>query len=136
MLTLDTTVLIDLMASPKRAVRQRADAFVRKQMGDGMTLCTTRFNEAELLLGIERSSDPDAERLRVENVIAMLPILDFDQAAARHFAKITAHLWDQGLPIGDLDVLIASIVLANGHTLVTRNIKHFSQVPGLPIETY
>ena len=38
--------------------------------------------------------------------------------------------------IGRADVLIAAIVLAHRATLVTRNLKDFRQVPGLPVENW
>jgi tRNA(fMet)-specific endonuclease VapC len=38
--------------------------------------------------------------------------------------------------IGHADLLIASIALANDATLVTRNLKHFRQVPNLKVENW
>jgi tRNA(fMet)-specific endonuclease VapC len=38
--------------------------------------------------------------------------------------------------IGRADLLIASIVLANQATLVSRNLKDFQQVPGLRVENW
>jgi len=38
--------------------------------------------------------------------------------------------------IGRADLLIASIALANGATLVTRNLRHFRQVPHLEVENW
>ena len=38
--------------------------------------------------------------------------------------------------IGRADLLIACIALAHGETLVTRNVRHFKQVPGLTIENW
>jgi predicted nucleic acid-binding protein len=41
-----------------------------------------------------------------------------------------------GRPAGDMDTLIAAIALAHGQRLVTRNPKHFADVPGLIVESY
>jgi tRNA(fMet)-specific endonuclease VapC len=38
--------------------------------------------------------------------------------------------------IGRADLLIASIALARRDTLVTRNLKHFQQVPRLKVENW
>jgi len=39
-------------------------------------------------------------------------------------------------PIGGFDLIIASIALEQGEKLVTRNVKHFSRVPGLATEQW
>jgi tRNA(fMet)-specific endonuclease VapC len=38
--------------------------------------------------------------------------------------------------IGRADLLVASIALANRATLVTRNLRHFREVPGLSLENW
>jgi tRNA(fMet)-specific endonuclease VapC len=38
--------------------------------------------------------------------------------------------------IGRADLLIAAITLANKATLVSRNLKHFREVPGLQVENW
>jgi tRNA(fMet)-specific endonuclease VapC len=35
--------------------------------------------------------------------------------------------------IGRADLLIASIAMAHRATLVTRNVRHFAQIPGLVV---
>ena len=52
-------------------------------------------------------------------------------------AKIGAELSSQGQIIEDLDIMVAGICLSNGCTkIVTKNIKHFSRIKGLKVETY
>ncbi len=46
--------------------------------------------------------------------------LAFDDPAAEEYGWIGAHLAGLGTPIGPNDLLIASIALANGLTLVTE----------------
>lgn len=65
-----------------------------------------------------------------------LPILPFDDAAARRYGELRAELERQGTPIGDADVRIAAIALARGLTMVTGNVRHFQRVPGLPVENW
>jgi tRNA(fMet)-specific endonuclease VapC len=60
--------------------------------------------------------------------------LRIDAAAADEFDRL---LQIKGLRrIGRGDRLIAAITLANGAKLITRNLKHFQKVPGLPIENW
>jgi predicted nucleic acid-binding protein len=66
-------------------------------------------------------------------VIGPLPILDFDRRAAEVFGRVLGRLQHAGTPIGDMDALIASVCLAAGHSVMTRNAAHFARVPGLSV---
>ncbi|MEZ4710903.1 MAG: type II toxin-antitoxin system VapC family toxin [Caldilineaceae bacterium] len=57
------------------------------------------------------------------------PLLPFDEAAAVIFSEIVTIK----PRIGTQDLLIASIVLANEMTLLTRNLRDFKNIPGLSI---
>lgn len=59
-------------------------------------------------------------------------IIDFDKQAAAIFDNLRQHK----IRIGTLDLRIASIALATGATLVTRNRRDFEKVPGLTIEDW
>lgn len=59
------------------------------------------------------------------------PVLDFDRDDARQAGVIRAELSTRGMPIGPYDVLIAGQAVARDLTLVTRNTREFSRVPGL-----
>ena len=133
---LDTTVLVDLMRPRAADYHRRALAFVDAARGDGKVICTTRINVAELFVGVELADDRAEELDRVRLVLDEMTILELDQRAAQRFGYVSARLQREGRPIGDLDVLIASIALANGQSLATRNVRHFSDIPGLQRETY
>jgi tRNA(fMet)-specific endonuclease VapC len=62
--------------------------------------------------------------------------LPFDDLAAEEYGKVREHLTSRGTLIGPNDLLIASIGLANGLTVVTHNTAEFSRVPGLPLEDW
>lgn len=61
-----------------------------------------------------------------------LNILKFDQNASTIYTKFHRQI----RLIGSQDLRIAAIVLANKGILVTRNHRHFSQVPGLVQEDW
>jgi tRNA(fMet)-specific endonuclease VapC len=63
-------------------------------------------------------------------------VLELDDRAARIFGRNQAYLFDQGTPIGDMEVLIASIAMATGEMLITRNLADFARIPGLRVLAY
>jgi len=75
------------------------------------------------------------ERLAAaERSLARFTILSFTAAAAAAFDGLRQN--KKIKRIGRRDVLIASIALAHQATLVTRNLRHFRQVPRLQVENW
>ena len=136
MAMLDTTVLIDLRRRPGSPHYVRADAATRRAIDRGEPLCTSRINEAEFRVGGLRSADPAGEQAGIDSLLSTLVMLEFDTAAARRYAEARAYQLDIGRPAGQADVFVAAVALANGQTLITRNPKHFADVPGLTVESY
>jgi tRNA(fMet)-specific endonuclease VapC len=71
---------------------------------------------------------------RTEELLSQLLIVPMSQAASREFDRLCAV--SKYRKIGRADLLIASITLANRAILVTRNQRHFKQIPGLPVENW
>lgn len=109
---------------------------LRRLLDAGDSLFTSRINEAEFRVGGFRAKNRTVESATVELVLSSFPILEFDAASALRYAQVQAHLLDIGKPSGEADVFIAAIALANGQRLVTRNPRHFADVPGLVVESY
>ncbi len=93
-------------------------------------MATTTINVFELLSGA--GSAPARES--VGRLLAALTILPFDDAAGRAAAEVRRSLDSAGTPIGMADYLIAGICLARPAVLLTRNVDHFSRVPGLRLD--
>ncbi len=136
MACLDTSFLLDAAGRGGRRLRARAREKLASLVGGGDVLTATRFNAAELWVGVERTTDRQGELVAVERILDPLIVLEFDEASARVFGRIAAHLYAQGSPRGDMDILIASVVLVHGERLVTRNARHFTGIPELVLETY
>ena len=60
-------------------------------------------------------------------------VAPFDSADALESGRLSAVLKKAGTPIGHSDTLIAGHALSLKLTLVTNNVKHFSQVPELKV---
>ena len=131
MAVLDTNILVDLMRKRPGPTARRTIRLIRGILADGGSLLTTRFNVAELYVGAMLSPDASGESQRIDELLAAMQILEFDDAAARAYGHIEASLRRAGRPVGDMDALIASIALSQGQSLVTRNTRHFTDIPGL-----
>ena len=60
-----------------------------------------------------------------------MQLLPFDSECAAQAARIRVELEAAGTPIGPHDTLIAATALRHQATMVTRNVREFSRVPGL-----
>jgi tRNA(fMet)-specific endonuclease VapC len=132
MYLVDTDVLSNLMkrAPASALVARLARVPPEDQFTSSVTL-------GELLYGAHRSSRTDALLERIEEtLLAELPVLPFDAAAARRYGELRAELERRGTPIGDADTRVAAIALSRGLKVVTGNERHFRQVPGLEIENW
>ncbi len=87
----------------------------------------------ELMVGINRSTQPNVRRKHLRTLLQTIRILPFDESCAQAAADIRAQLEHAGKPIGPLDTLIAGTALAHSATLVTHNTGEFSRVPGLAV---
>jgi tRNA(fMet)-specific endonuclease VapC len=91
---------------------------------------------AELWFGARKSSKPARTRASVNAFLAPLTIHSFDRDAAEDYAEIRFQLEVSGRPIGERDLLIASIARSRGLTVVTHNTREFSRVPDLAVEDW
>ena len=90
----------------------------------------------ELAYGTERSGNPSKSRLAVERLLAPYRVLPFDDRCAWTYGRIRQDLAGKSRVIGPNDLLIAATALANGATLVTRNVREFKRVDGLRVECW
>jgi len=88
---------------------------------------------SELEYGVQKSGNPERNRIALIEFLAPVDILHYDDMAAIEYGKIRTYLERQGKIIGSMDLLIASHASALGRALVTNNIKEFRRVPGLRV---
>ena len=88
--------------------------------------------EAELRYGLARQ--PDASRLEalVEDFLLTVTILPRDSEAAKKYGWLRAGLEREGLPMANLDMMIAAHALATGAVLVTND-RAFARIKGLKV---
>lgn len=90
----------------------------------------------ELQVGIAKSSSPKKRIEQLAELSSVIRVLPFYQQEAKAAADIRAKLERQGMPIGPYDILIAGTALAQGATLVSRNVKEFQRIKTLRVESW
>jgi tRNA(fMet)-specific endonuclease VapC len=133
---LDTTLLIDLMREAKRRTTGRAIQKLHELVQRGESLRVSLFTIAELYVGVAKGTQPNRERKAIEAALQTFDIVPFERATAEIFGGIVGELERKGIPISDMDALIASTALELADVLVTRNPRHFNRIPGLAVESY
>ena len=126
---LDTNTCIALM---RRNVHVRA-RMERLQPGACAVSSITAF---ELYHGLERCSQPERERAKIDELLAVVAVPAFGDAEARRAAKLRHALEQAGQVIGPFDVLIAGHALDAELILASNNTREFFRVDGLTVEDW
>ncbi|RBQ31611.1 PIN domain nuclease [Arcobacter sp. FW59] len=96
-------------------------------------LFITRINYTELLYGAYNSTKVEENLKKIRPFLEKFTILEFDEISSEIFAKIKSKLKKDGNIIADMDLMIASICIANDQELATNNHKHFERIKDLKI---
>ena len=127
---LDTNICIYVLQNRSKRLRHKFK--VEKD------LCISSISYAELCFGIENSA-PALRCKRWEQLglfIRLLNVVALDLSVGRHYGYLRAWLKEQGKPIGNNDLFIASHAQSMGAVLVTNNVREFSRVPDLVVENW
>lgn len=123
---IDSDILIYFLKGEKRVVQEILKIAPNE-------LYTTRINYTELLYGAYNSIKVEENLSRFRNFLDEFTILEFDEKSSEIFSKSKAKLKKDGNIIADMDLMIASIAMANSHELVTNNQKHFKRIQQLKL---
>jgi len=91
---------------------------------------------AELYFGAYNSSKKEENISLINDLLAEINVIDFDENAGKCFGEIKSDLKSKGQIIGDSDLFIAAISISNNFILVTNNEKHFKRIETLQIENW
>lgn len=119
----DTDVIIDFFADVPLYAQ------VVSELIENNKLAITSISVYELFAGITGS-----KRLKqIETFIENVYVFPLDIIEARIASKIYTELKAQGKLIGNQDILIAGICIANYLPLLTRNMTHFELIKKLKL---
>lgn len=128
-LSLDTATVIDLARGRSAEVRNRYRAAAQARAEFVISAIVMH----ELVSGVVTSRDAVRERLRLDDTLVDLPIVEMTATDAETTGVLAGQLRRKGQSIGDIDTLIAGQALARGWTVVTGNVRHFGRVEGLAL---
>ncbi|GBC91866.1 Ribonuclease VapC2 [bacterium HR15] len=114
------------------------DAILRERINRALDaqyyLCTPSV--AELWHMVFNSSRVAYNQARLEVLLQQFPILDFDASAAIAYGRLWTELKQRGRPIPVIDAQIAAIAIVHNMTVLTSDVRHFSQVPAVAFENW
>jgi tRNA(fMet)-specific endonuclease VapC len=116
-------------------IKRRPATLVERFEKHAESLSVSVMTAAELGFGAAKAARPKLAEL-VEAYLERLAILDWTNEVTAHYARIRSELERSGKPIGNMDLLIASHAVSQRMVLVTNNLKHFANVPGLTVEVW
>jgi predicted nucleic acid-binding protein len=135
-LLIDSTLLIH--AERNQLTPEQLVAAILDRYGD-LELAISAMSAGELLHGCWRADTPSRRARReefVESLLAAVPVVAITLPIVRVFAEVDARLRAAGNKVPTSDLLIACTGLARGDQVLTGNLRHFRQVPGLTVHEW
>ena len=127
---LDSSVCIPFLKGQDVALVEK----IKAHQPTELVLCS--IVKAELLTGARKSRDVAKTTTLLNKFFDPFTSFPFDDKAAELYGTHRAFLEKAGTPIGDRDLMIASIALVHDFTVATRNSREFIRVPSLKVETW
>jgi len=102
-------------------------------IGDDDDIAVAAITLAELLVGVELSKGKTKASRQglVDEIVASVPIVDYDLSVARAHSRLLAAVRQQGRPRGAHDLIIAASALSSNRVVVTADQTAFVDLPGV-----
>ena len=118
------------------ALRGDSGVLAKFEENKNLPISISMITYAELVFGAKRSQNEQKNMIKVNHIRDIYPIEELNEGVMEVFADIKAKMFDKGIRIEDMDLLIAATAIYNELTLVTDNTKHFESIPNLKIENW
>lgn len=129
MVCVDTSFLVALERREAGALEKVSELADR-----GESVFVSAVSVAEFFRGAYGSRDRERALREARGLIGLFAVLDLDYEAGRLWGELSESM--KSSPVGDRNLFIACIALANRQGVLTRNLKHFDGVPGLVVESW
>lgn len=126
---LDTSFIIDFLRNNPPAVAKFQELYRR-----GVPITTTSINIFELYRGFNATQN--VRVIKAYSFLDNISIYLLDISSAKRAGSIAEQLDRNGEPIEPEDAMISAIALEHSEQILTKNVKHFSRVENLVVETY
>lgn len=132
-LILDTSVVSAIMRREDSALLR-----LRRSLPEDLVLCSPVA--AEIRFGLRRLPEDSRRRALLQaeydRLRGVIRWADWTEEAALEFGRQKALLESAGTPVGDMDVIIASVALASGGSVATVNARDFRRIPSLRVDDW
>jgi len=127
----DTNIVIDMFRGDK-LLRTRIEAV----QNIGVDVSVTALTLCELFKGAYAAQRWEEAVQLVHGFMESVSIIDQTPASCECFGRDYAALKKSGKLVPEMDLMIGCIAKTNGKIMVTRNDKHFKNIPLLKIEKW
>jgi len=127
---IDTNICIYVMNKRPVDVIKRFKQFNPGEIG------ISTITVSELQYGVAKSTHRKENQHRLDEFLAPLEILVYDEIAARTYGDIRFQLEKRGKLLGPLDILIAAHALSQNLIMVTNNDREFKRIKNLEVENW
>ena len=118
------------------ALRNDKSVLAKFDENQNIPISISMITYAELVFGAKRSQNEQKNMMKVNRIRDIYPIEELSEGVMEVFAGVKAKMFNKGMKIEDMDLLIAATAIYNDLTLVTNNTKHFENIPDLKIENW
>jgi tRNA(fMet)-specific endonuclease VapC len=129
LLLFDTTFLIDA---------DRSGDELDVVIDDDDDVAIAAVTVAELLVGValSRGKSQRERKAFVDDVLAAIPLVDYDLSVAEAHGELLVAVRKQGRPRGAHDLMIAATARATHRTVVTADASAFADLPDVAVRTH
>lgn len=126
---IDTDILIySLKKHPVVQMHFKAKANIPKSI--------SVISYGELIFGAQKSPYKEKNLATAHRIAEIFPIIPVNKAIIEAFGNFKAVLQTQGRNFSDLDLIIGSTAVTMNYILVTSNVRHFNNIPGIQLENW